>query len=97
METFKEFQIFGAKKAKWLITCARLHADYVGHMAKGAKGPAILPFRGSYQELKPKYRSIIKRNILVRHILSKLNDTWFGRKVFMKVTISCGHPFVKHF
>lgn len=50
-------------KAKWLITCAGLQADYVGHMAGGAKGPAILPFRGNYQELKPEYRSIIKRNI----------------------------------
>ncbi len=34
---------------------------------------------------------------LVKHILSKLSDIWFGRKVFMKIKISCGHPFVKHF
>jgi L-2-hydroxyglutarate oxidase LhgO len=50
-------------KAKWLITCTGLHADYVAHMAGGAKHPVILPFRGNYKELKPEYRNIIKRNI----------------------------------
>ncbi len=40
-------------KAKWLITCTGLHADYVAHMAGGAKRPVILPFRGNYKELKP--------------------------------------------
>jgi L-2-hydroxyglutarate oxidase LhgO len=50
-------------KAKWLITCGGLQADYVGRMAGGAKGPTILPFRGNYHELKPEYRSIVTRNI----------------------------------
>ncbi|CAK9219237.1 unnamed protein product [Sphagnum troendelagicum] len=49
--------------AKWLITCAGLHADYVAHMAGGAKRPVILPFHGNYKELKPEYRNIIKHNI----------------------------------
>jgi L-2-hydroxyglutarate oxidase LhgO len=50
-------------KAKWLITCGGLQADYVGRMAGGAKGPTILPFRGNYHELKPEYRNIVTRNI----------------------------------
>lgn len=50
-------------KAKWLITCGGLQADYVGSMAGGAKGPTVLPFRGTYHELKPEYRNLITRNI----------------------------------
>ncbi len=50
-------------KAKWLITCAGLHADYVARMAGCAKCPAILPFHGNYKELKPEYRNIIEHNI----------------------------------
>lgn len=50
-------------KARWLITCGGLQADYVGRMAGGTKGPTILPFRGHYHELKPEYRNIITRNI----------------------------------
>lgn len=50
-------------KARWLITCAGLHSDYVGHMAGGPKGPTVLPFRGTYHELKPEYRHIVSRNI----------------------------------
>jgi len=50
-------------KAKWLITCGGLQADYVGRMAGGAKGPTVLPFRGTYHELKPEYRNLITRNI----------------------------------
>ncbi|CAM6015055.1 unnamed protein product [Sphagnum balticum] len=49
-------------KAKWLITCAGLHADYVARMAGGAKCPVILPFRGNYKELKPEYCNILKHN-----------------------------------
>lgn len=50
-------------KAKWLITCGGLQADYVGSMAGGAKGPTVLPFRGTYHELRPEYRNLITRNI----------------------------------
>uniref|UniRef100_A0A0C9S648 L-2-hydroxyglutarate dehydrogenase, mitochondrial n=1 Tax=Wollemia nobilis TaxID=56998 RepID=A0A0C9S648_9CONI len=50
-------------KAKWLITCAGLHSDYVAQMAGGAKGPTVLPFRGTYHELKPEFCNIITRNI----------------------------------
>ncbi|XP_002967916.2 L-2-hydroxyglutarate dehydrogenase, mitochondrial isoform X1 [Selaginella moellendorffii] len=50
-------------KAKWLITCAGLHSDYVARLAGGAKGPTVLPFRGNYHELKPEYRKLVKRNI----------------------------------
>lgn len=50
-------------KARWLITCAGLQSDYVGKMAGGAKGPTVLPFRGTYHELRPEFRNLIKRNI----------------------------------
>ncbi|KAI5054958.1 hypothetical protein GOP47_0030103 [Adiantum capillus-veneris] len=50
-------------KSKWLITCAGLQSDYIGYMAGGKKGPTVLPFRGTYQELKPEVRNIITRNI----------------------------------
>ncbi|KAH7281944.1 hypothetical protein KP509_35G004500 [Ceratopteris richardii] len=50
-------------KSRWLITCAGLHSDYIGYMAGGKKGPTILPFRGTYHELKPEARNIITRNI----------------------------------
>lgn len=50
-------------KARWLITCAGLQSDYVGHMAGGAKDPTVLPFRGTYHELKPEYRHVVTRNI----------------------------------
>lgn len=52
-----------AVKARWLITCAGLQSDYVGYMAGGAKDPTVLPFRGTYHELKPDYRHIVTRNI----------------------------------
>lgn len=32
-------------------------------MTGGKKGPTVLPFRGTYHELKPEVRSIITRNI----------------------------------
>ncbi|KAH7294079.1 hypothetical protein KP509_28G055400 [Ceratopteris richardii] len=50
-------------KSRWLITCAGLQSDYVGYMAGGKKGPTVLPFRGTYHELKPEVRNIITRNI----------------------------------
>ncbi|MCO5579002.1 hypothetical protein L7F22_032853 [Adiantum nelumboides] len=50
-------------KSKWLITCAGLQSDYIGYMAGGKKGPTVLPFRGTYHELKPEARNIISRNI----------------------------------
>eukprot|EP01018_Ginkgo_biloba_P010174 Gb_31055 [translate_table: standard] len=50
-------------KSKWLVTCAGLQADYVAQMAGGAKGPTVLPFRGTYHELKPEFCNIITRNI----------------------------------
>eukprot|EP00245_Coleochaete_scutata_P000332 TRINITY_DN10415_c0_g1_i1.p1 TRINITY_DN10415_c0_g1~~TRINITY_DN10415_c0_g1_i1.p1 ORF type:complete len:316 (+),score=35.21 TRINITY_DN10415_c0_g1_i1:99-950(+) len=50
-------------KARWLITCAGLHSDQVGKLTGGATEPMVLPFRGTYHELKPDYRNIITRNI----------------------------------
>jgi L-2-hydroxyglutarate oxidase LhgO len=73
-----------AVKARWLITCAGLQSDYVGYMAGGAKDPTVLPFRGTYHELKPDYRHIVTRNIYPvpdpKYVANQLNsvllDVW---------------------
>lgn len=51
------------QKARWLITCCGLQADDVAHMAGGSWGPTVLPFRGTYHEMKANYRNTVKRNI----------------------------------
>lgn len=63
----KGIEIYGkgskVVKSRWLITCAGLQSDYIGYMAGGKKGPTVLPFRGTYHQLKPEICNIITRNI----------------------------------
>lgn len=63
----KEIVLLSQKKepirARHVITCAGLHADVIGRKAGGGKGPMVLPFRGTYHELKTEFRTIVKRNI----------------------------------
>lgn len=49
--------------AKNVITCAGLHSDTLAHSGGGGVYPKVLPFRGSYYQMKPEFRNICKRNI----------------------------------
>ena len=46
-----------------LITCAGLWMDKVGQAGGGEAGPMVMTFRGTYHQMKPEYRNIVKRNI----------------------------------
>eukprot|EP01060_Flectonema_neradi_P033976 TRINITY_DN5833_c1_g1_i1.p1 TRINITY_DN5833_c1_g1~~TRINITY_DN5833_c1_g1_i1.p1 ORF type:complete len:466 (+),score=109.55 TRINITY_DN5833_c1_g1_i1:79-1476(+) len=46
-----------------LITCAGLWMDKVGQAGGGEVGPMVTTFRGTYHQMKPEYRNIVKRNI----------------------------------
>eukprot|EP00051_Salpingoeca_urceolata_P028372 m.486495 g.486495 ORF g.486495 m.486495 type:complete len:487 (+) comp24453_c0_seq1:171-1631(+) len=50
-------------KAKHVITCAGLYADRVSVAAGGETAPKVLPFRGTYYQLKEEYSDIVKMNI----------------------------------
>jgi len=49
--------------AKNVITCCGLYSDKVAQTGGGSLDPKILPFRGTYYQMKPEYRDICKRNI----------------------------------
>lgn len=56
----------GPKKvvtAKYVITCGGLYADRLGVMAGGSPSPKIVPFRGTYYQVKEEYKDICKVNI----------------------------------
>lgn len=56
----------GPKKhvdARHVITCAGLQSDRVAGLAGGSSTPRIVPFRGTYYQMKEQYRGIVKRNI----------------------------------
>jgi len=46
-----------------VITCAGLYSDRVAMSGGGDRIPRVIPFRGSYYEMKPEYINIVKRNI----------------------------------
>eukprot|EP00730_Choanoeca_flexa_P013034 TRINITY_DN4903_c0_g1_i1.p1 TRINITY_DN4903_c0_g1~~TRINITY_DN4903_c0_g1_i1.p1 ORF type:complete len:468 (+),score=98.17 TRINITY_DN4903_c0_g1_i1:79-1482(+) len=48
---------------KHVITCAGLHADRIAERAGGKKHPTVVPFRGTYWQMKPEYNDIVKMNI----------------------------------
>lgn len=50
-------------RAKHVITCAGLQADRLAGKAGGSKHPKVVPFRGTYYQMKPEYRDIVKMNI----------------------------------
>jgi L-2-hydroxyglutarate oxidase LhgO len=49
--------------AKRVITCAGLHSDRVSAIAGGSRYPYVVPFRGSYFQMKDEYKDIVKANI----------------------------------
>ena len=50
-------------RAKHVITCAGLHADRLAEKTGGASHPKVVPFRGTYYQMKPEYKDICKMNI----------------------------------
>lgn len=48
---------------KSVITCAGLYADRVGVMAGGGCSPSIVSFRGTYYQMKPDFKDIVKTNV----------------------------------
>lgn len=50
-------------RAKNIITCAGLHADRLASKAGGTSHPKVVPFRGTYYQMKPEYKDIVKMNI----------------------------------
>ena len=49
--------------AKNVITCAGLQSDRVAALGGGQSRPRVVPFRGTYYQMKPEFCNIVKRNI----------------------------------
>ncbi|EGD76287.1 L-2-hydroxyglutarate dehydrogenase [Salpingoeca rosetta] len=48
---------------KHVITCAGLYSDRVARAAGGSRNPRVVPFRGTYYQLKEEYRNLCRMNI----------------------------------
>lgn len=46
-----------------VITCAGLQSDRVAKAAGGMKAPRVVPFRGTYYQLKDKYKDMVHMNV----------------------------------
>jgi L-2-hydroxyglutarate oxidase LhgO len=53
----------GCIEAKRVITCVGLYSDHVAAIFGGNKSPAIVPFRGTWLQIKPQYNNFVRRNI----------------------------------
>jgi len=49
--------------AAHVITCAGLYSDKVAALAGGSATPKITAFRGTYYQMKPQYKDIVKTNV----------------------------------
>lgn len=49
--------------ARHVITCAGLQSDRVARAAGGERNPRVVPFRGTYYQLKPEYNNLCRMNI----------------------------------
>ncbi len=49
--------------AKNVITCAGLQSDRVAQLGGGSSTPRVVPFRGTYYQLKAEYKGLVTRNI----------------------------------
>jgi L-2-hydroxyglutarate oxidase LhgO len=52
-----------AVTARHVITCAGFYADKVARLAGGAVHPKVVAFRGTYYQMKPQYKDIVKTNV----------------------------------
>ena len=48
---------------KYIIICAGLYTDHISTLANGSNYPRISAFRGSYYQMKSKYKDIVKTNV----------------------------------
>lgn len=49
--------------AKHVITCAGFYSDKIAMMAGGKPDPKIVTFRGTYYQMKPAFKDILKTNV----------------------------------
>ena len=49
--------------ARHVITCAGFYADQVAQLAGGAVHPKVVAFRGTYYQMKPQYKDIVRTNV----------------------------------
>jgi len=79
----------GDFSAKYIISCAGLHADRVARMTGSEPSPKIVPFRGDYYVMKPERAGIVRGNIypvpdpafpfLGVHFTPRMNgEMWLG-------------------
>ncbi len=50
----------GTLAARYIISCAGLHADRVARLTGAPEAPRIVPFRGDYYVLRPERRDLVK-------------------------------------
>jgi 2-hydroxyglutarate dehydrogenase len=49
--------------ARHVITCAGFYADRVAQLAGGKPEPKVVTFRGTYYQMKPAFKDIVKTNV----------------------------------
>ena len=49
--------------ARSVIMCAGFHSDRVAQLAGGADDPRVTTFRGTYYQMKPEFKDIVRTNI----------------------------------
>ena len=52
-----------AVTARHVITCAGFYADKVAVLAGGAVEPKVVAFRGTYYQMKPEFKDIVRTNV----------------------------------
>jgi L-2-hydroxyglutarate oxidase LhgO len=52
-----------AVTAKHVITCAGFHSDRVARLAGGGPDPKVVTFRGSYYQMKPQWKDVVRTNV----------------------------------
>jgi L-2-hydroxyglutarate oxidase LhgO len=50
-------------RGKNVITCAGFYADRVASAAGGATDPKVVTFRGTYYQLKPEFKDVVRMNV----------------------------------
>ena len=50
-------------RARHVITCAGFHADRVAARAGGAPDPRVVTFRGTYYQMAPAFKDIVRTNV----------------------------------
>ena len=70
LTNFLQFQSGDEIRAKYVVTCAGLHADRVAKKSGGEEIPKIVPFRGDYLLMAPDKAKWINGKPSVFHYLA---------------------------